>query len=156
MLQQQAVPRPVALVNGHTFMDDLAPLSLTTFINLFELYSSMRTFAHSPLALTLHIANLRVDKDTCLSTCLCCLEEDGGTSDHSTSTICIHHIAVSAQAEERTYYNSLAQSFCVLQLQLAECIADPQCFENLACLQLCNGRKDESGCQVLHGDRTSQ
>ena len=35
-----------------------------------------------------------------------------------------------------------------LQLQLAECVADPQCFENLACLQLCNGRKDEAGCQV--------
>ena len=137
-------------------MHDLAPWSLTTFIHLFELYSSMRTFAHSPLVLTLHIANLCVDKDTCLSTCLCCLEEDGGTSDHSTITICIYHFALGAQAEEHMYYNSLAQSFCVLQLQLAECIADPQCFENLACLQLCNGRKDESGCQVLHSDRTLQ
>ena len=35
-----------------------------------------------------------------------------------------------------------------VQLQLASCIADPQCFENLACLQLCNGREDEAGCQV--------
>lgn len=38
------------------------------------------------------------------------------------------------------------------QLQLAECVADPQCFENLACLQLCNGRKDEAGCQIRCGD----
>ena len=37
---------------------------------------------------------------------------------------------------------------CLMQLQLASCIADPQCFENLACLQLCNGRQDEAGCQV--------
>lgn len=35
-----------------------------------------------------------------------------------------------------------------MQLQLASCIADPECLENLACLQLCNGRKDEAGCQV--------
>ena len=35
-----------------------------------------------------------------------------------------------------------------MQLQLATCIADPECLENLACLQLCNGRKDEAGCQV--------
>lgn len=35
-----------------------------------------------------------------------------------------------------------------VQLQLATCIADPECLENLGCLQLCNGRKDEAGCQV--------
>lgn len=38
------------------------------------------------------------------------------------------------------------------QLQLASCIADPQCLENLGCLQLCNGRKDEAGCQIRCGD----
>ena len=35
-----------------------------------------------------------------------------------------------------------------MQLQLAECLADGECLENLGCLQLCNGRKDEAGCQV--------
>ncbi|KAL3160389.1 hypothetical protein ABBQ32_010714 [Trebouxia sp. C0010 RCD-2024] len=38
------------------------------------------------------------------------------------------------------------------QLQLATCIADPECLENLACLQLCNGRQDEAGCQIRCGD----
>lgn len=43
-----------------------------------------------------------------------------------------------------------------MQLQLAECIADVQCFESLLCLQGCNGRADETDCQVsatrLHTD----
>ena len=56
----------------------------------------------------------------------------------------------SACFDMNTSLRSCLCSLCVLQLQLAECIADPQCFENLACLQLCNGRKDEAGCQVMH------
>jgi len=44
--------------------------------------------------------------------------------------------------------DSVLASGCAMQLQLATCIADPECLENLACLQLCNGRKDEAGCQV--------
>ena len=36
-----------------------------------------------------------------------------------------------------------------LQLALARCVSDGQCLENLVCLQLCNGRKDEAACQVL-------
>eukprot|EP00891_Asterochloris_glomerata_P009375 jgi/Astpho2/9375/Aster-01644 len=38
------------------------------------------------------------------------------------------------------------------QLQLAECIADVQCFESLLCLQGCNGRADETDCQIRCGD----
>ena len=35
------------------------------------------------------------------------------------------------------------------QVALAKCLADGECLENLVCLQLCNGRKDETECQVL-------
>ncbi len=36
---------------------------------------------------------------------------------------------------------------------LARCMADGECLENLVCLQLCNGKPDESACQVrLHLD----
>ena len=34
------------------------------------------------------------------------------------------------------------------QVALAKCLADGECLENLVCLQLCNGRKDETECQV--------
>ena len=34
------------------------------------------------------------------------------------------------------------------QVVLAKCMADGECLENLICLQLCNGRKDETACQV--------
>ncbi|KAK9815828.1 hypothetical protein WJX72_010371 [[Myrmecia] bisecta] len=35
---------------------------------------------------------------------------------------------------------------------LARCVGDAQCLENLVCLQLCNGRPDESACQIRCGD----
>ncbi len=36
------------------------------------------------------------------------------------------------------------------QVVLAKCLADGECLENLICLQLCNGRPDETACQVMH------
>ncbi|CAL5221758.1 g4011 [Coccomyxa viridis] len=36
--------------------------------------------------------------------------------------------------------------------ELANCLADGQCRENLICLQNCNGREDESQCQIRCGD----
>nr|ART29441.1 chloroplast violaxanthin de-epoxidase [Lobosphaera incisa] len=39
------------------------------------------------------------------------------------------------------------------QVALAQCLADGECLENLVCLQFCNGRPDESGCQIKCGDR---
>ncbi|KAK9833291.1 hypothetical protein WJX81_003704 [Elliptochloris bilobata] len=35
---------------------------------------------------------------------------------------------------------------------LARCMADGVCLENLVCLQLCNGKPDESACQIRCGD----
>ena len=35
------------------------------------------------------------------------------------------------------------------QVVLAKCLADGECLENLICLQLCNGRPDETACQVI-------
>lgn len=34
------------------------------------------------------------------------------------------------------------------QLQLAACVADGNCLQDLICLNTCNGRPDESDCQV--------
>ncbi|GBG59530.1 hypothetical protein CBR_g38554 [Chara braunii] len=44
---------------------------------------------------------------------------------------------------------------CLLRdcrLELAECIADPKCAANVACLNSCNNRPDETECQIGCGD----
>ncbi|CAL8465530.1 g5066 [Coccomyxa elongata] len=38
------------------------------------------------------------------------------------------------------------------QVALARCVGDGECLENLICLQLCNGRPDETECQIRCGD----
>ena len=35
------------------------------------------------------------------------------------------------------------------QVQLAKCLGDGECLENLVCLQLCNNKADETACQVF-------
>jgi len=45
---------------------------------------------------------------------------------------------------------------CLLQKctgELARCIADPTCAANVVCLNLCNGKKDETGCEIKCGDQ---
>jgi hypothetical protein len=36
----------------------------------------------------------------------------------------------------------------LLQVALAQCVGDAECLENLICLQLCNGKEDETACQA--------
>jgi violaxanthin de-epoxidase len=38
------------------------------------------------------------------------------------------------------------------QLPLLKCIANPKCLANVACINLCNGRADETECQIQCGD----
>uniref|UniRef100_A0A2P2K0G0 VDE lipocalin domain-containing protein n=1 Tax=Rhizophora mucronata TaxID=61149 RepID=A0A2P2K0G0_RHIMU len=38
------------------------------------------------------------------------------------------------------------------RLELARCIANPSCAANVACLQTCNNRPDETECQIKCGD----
>ena len=47
----------------------------------------------------------------------------------------------------------LMRALRLLQLQLARCLADGQCLEDLVCLNLCNNRKDEQACQACPGAR---
>jgi len=40
---------------------------------------------------------------------------------------------------------------CLLQkcqVQLAKCLGDVNCLQNLVCLQKCNGQPDEQACQI--------
>eukprot|EP00878_Enallax_costatus_P018093 GHUV01019035.1.p1 GENE.GHUV01019035.1~~GHUV01019035.1.p1 ORF type:complete len:454 (+),score=105.01 GHUV01019035.1:192-1553(+) len=44
---------------------------------------------------------------------------------------------------------------CLLQkcqLQLAECLGDPVCLQDIVCLNLCNTAEDEAACQIRCGD----
>jgi len=42
--------------------------------------------------------------------------------------------------------------FSKCQLPLAKCIANPKCLANVVCINTCNGREDEIGCQIKCGD----
>jgi len=38
------------------------------------------------------------------------------------------------------------------QVELARCVTNPSCLANLACINTCNGKADESACQIRCGD----
>ncbi|XP_074563670.1 violaxanthin de-epoxidase, chloroplastic [Curcuma longa] len=51
--------------------------------------------------------------------------------------------------------DSLKTCSCLLKecrVELARCIANPSCAANIACLQTCNDRPDETECQIKCGD----
>ncbi|XP_065854291.1 violaxanthin de-epoxidase, chloroplastic isoform X2 [Euphorbia lathyris] len=51
--------------------------------------------------------------------------------------------------------DALKTCSCLLKecrLELAKCIANPACAANVACLQTCNNRPDETECQIKCGD----
>ncbi|CAN6447024.1 unnamed protein product [Victoria cruziana] len=51
--------------------------------------------------------------------------------------------------------DALKTCVCLLKecrLELAACIANPACAANVACLQTCNNRPDETECQIKCGD----
>lgn len=51
--------------------------------------------------------------------------------------------------------DSIKVGSCLLQncqLELARCILDPKCLANIICLNTCNNRPDEAGCQIGCGD----
>jgi violaxanthin de-epoxidase len=48
-----------------------------------------------------------------------------------------------------------AIGLCLLQkcrLPLAKCITNPNCLANVICINTCNGKEDETGCQIKCGD----
>ena len=51
--------------------------------------------------------------------------------------------------------DTVAVGKCLLQScqkELAQCVLNPKCLANVICLNSCNGRKDESACQIKCGD----
>ncbi|GLT87367.1 hypothetical protein SLE2022_054550 [Rubroshorea leprosula] len=54
-----------------------------------------------------------------------------------------------------TAADALKTCTCLLKecrIELAKCIANPSCAANIACLQTCNNRPDETECQIKCGD----
>lgn len=48
-----------------------------------------------------------------------------------------------------------AIGFCLLQkcrVPLAKCVLNPKCLANVICINTCNGKEDETGCQIQCGD----
>ncbi|KAK7258586.1 hypothetical protein RIF29_24167 [Crotalaria pallida] len=64
--------------------------------------------------------------------------------------VCILMIVPSANA-----IDALKTCTCLLKecrIELAKCISNPSCAANIACLQTCNNRPDETECQIKCGD----
>lgn len=64
--------------------------------------------------------------------------------------ICIFLIVPSADAVD-----ALKTCACLLKecrTELVKCLANPSCAANIACLQTCNNRPDETECQIRCGD----
>lgn len=56
-----------------------------------------------------------------------------------------------AQAADAAKVGTCLLQSC--QVELAGCLADSKCAQNLICLQTCNGRPDETDCQIRCGDK---
>ncbi|XP_074307875.1 violaxanthin de-epoxidase, chloroplastic [Silene latifolia] len=68
----------------------------------------------------------------------------------SAAVACTFFVMSSAQAVD-----ALKTCTCLLKecrVELAKCIANPSCAANVACLQTCNDRPDETECQIKCGD----
>ncbi|KAJ7978216.1 Violaxanthin de-epoxidase [Quillaja saponaria] len=64
--------------------------------------------------------------------------------------LCIFMIIPSANAVD-----ALKTCSCLLKecrIELARCVSNPSCAANVACLQTCNNRPDETECQIKCGD----
>lgn len=65
-------------------------------------------------------------------------------------------LVVTSLAAPAPGLDSVRVGECILQNcapQLARCIADPECAANIVCLNLCNGKKDETACEIRCGDQ---
>lgn len=69
-----------------------------------------------------------------------------------TAIVTIFILSVASKADA---VDALKTCTCLLKecrIELAKCIANPACAANVACLQTCNNRPDETDCQIKCGD----
>jgi hypothetical protein len=64
-------------------------------------------------------------------------------------------LVISTSAPAAQAADSVAIAGCLLKqcrLPLAKCIANPKCLANVICINTCNGKPNETGCQIKCGD----
>jgi len=57
---------------------------------------------------------------------------------------------------DATASDGAAIGLCLLKqcrVELAKCITNPNCLANVICINSCNGKEDETGCQIKCGDQ---
>lgn len=59
-------------------------------------------------------------------------------------------LSASAEAADGAAIGTCLLNKC--KLPLAKCIANPKCLANVICINTCNGKADEMGCQIKCGD----
>ncbi|MBA0654120.1 hypothetical protein Goklo_021194 [Gossypium klotzschianum] len=86
-----------------------------------------------------------------LKTCTCLLKECSFINEPPTSLITLDCILKYIKIKVLPSSNSMCNVILV-RIELAKCIANPSCAANVACLQTCNDRPDETECQIKCGD----
>eukprot|EP00559_Dactyliosolen_fragilissimus_P005215 CAMPEP_0184858766 /NCGR_PEP_ID=MMETSP0580-20130426/3822_1 /TAXON_ID=1118495 /ORGANISM="Dactyliosolen fragilissimus" /LENGTH=468 /DNA_ID=CAMNT_0027355071 /DNA_START=247 /DNA_END=1653 /DNA_ORIENTATION=+ len=73
----------------------------------------------------------------------------------SFSSILPLHTASFSNIQPANAADGKAIGLCLInkcRLPLAKCIANPKCLANVICINTCNGKEDETGCQIKCGD----
>jgi len=80
------------------------------------------------------------------------LKEARHTIQATAFTLALSLSSVSAPALAADSSAIVGCLFTKCQVPLTKCIANPKCLANVACINTCNGRPDEIGCQIKCGD----
>lgn len=70
----------------------------------------------------------------------------GNAAPVAPAALALFSIPAPTEATDAALVGSCLLQNC--QKQLAGCLSDVKCLQNLACLQQCNGKPDEQACQI--------
>ncbi|MBA0716243.1 hypothetical protein Golax_015088 [Gossypium laxum] len=119
--------------------------------NLLEQWSQSQTVKLVGLLACAYLVIPSAAAVDALKTCTCLLKECSFISEPPTSLITLDCILKYIKIKVLPSSNSMCNVILV-RIELAKCIANPSCAANVACLQTCNDRPDETECQIKCGD----
>ncbi|MFQ6669441.1 hypothetical protein Gotur_034693 [Gossypium turneri] len=119
--------------------------------NLLEQWSQSQTVKLVGLLACAYLVIPSAAAVDALKTCTCLLKECSFINEPPTSLITLDCILKYIKIKVLPLSNSMCNVILV-RIELAKCIANPSCAANVACLQTCNDRPDETECQIKCGD----
>ena len=128
------VPRPAG--NHHPFAQQPRRLNFLA-----------QTPLHDPQEATPTTSLLKTIQHACTSTLLALVLTTATTTTTIASVVSLPQPAMATDSDA-----IVGCLFQKCQLPLAKCIVNPNCLANVICINTCNGRKDETGCQIECGN----